>query len=108
MGRVDNGRERNEDGALGDTRAQAGGEDVQRLPEIGVAVPAEHQDEVAERGEGGGEDDESLVATRSDKLAHIAPMANDRCGRRYIPLDEHTRNYAAERVSKNSGNQVGS
>lgn len=68
MGGVDDGLERDEDCALGDAGAEAAREDVERLPPVGVAVPAEHEEEVAKGGEGDGEDDEGFVAAGSGKL----------------------------------------
>jgi hypothetical protein len=44
-------------------------ENVEGLPDVGVAVPAEHQEEVAEGGEGDGEDNEGFVAARSGHIS---------------------------------------
>lgn len=47
------------------------GEDIERLPNVGVAVPAEHQEEIAERRERNGGDDERFVAAGSESVSLI-------------------------------------
>lgn len=49
------------DGGLRDAGAEAGREDVEGLEEIGRAVPAQEEKEVAEGREGYSEEDEGFV-----------------------------------------------
>ncbi len=103
----DDGLERDEDCGLGNTRAEAADrgvvsegvwvmeegdiprENVERLPDVGVAVPAEHQQEVAEGREGDGEDDEGLVAAGSGGMSTYAPHLYSPTATGHAPLDEN-------------------
>jgi hypothetical protein len=113
----DDGLEGDEDGGMGDTGAEATSvlssmlvlyvingvcvcgcvgkeegeglprEDVQRLPKVGVAVPAEHQENVAEGAGEDREEDEAFVATRF--------------------LDDDAREQAADGVADDGRHEVG-
>lgn len=103
MGGIDDGLQRDEDGALGNARAEAAGEDVEGLPDVGVAVPAEHQEEVAEGGEGYGENDEGFVAAGSGSCS---VSGGQEWLFEQVPFDEHARDDPSDRVPEHGGNQV--
>ncbi len=88
----DDGLQGDKDGGLGDAGAEAAGfgansangfadfemergnepwENVEGFPEVGVAVPAEHEQQVAERGHADGEDDEGFVTAGSNQRSQL-------------------------------------
>lgn len=101
----DDGLERDEEGALRHAASEAAGDDVERFQPVGVAVPAEEEGEVADGGDGDGENGEALVAAGSGQ-AGVSVGGGGLEGDGGVPFDDGPREQTADGVADHGGHEM--